>query len=368
MQTGSCQSFTLFSLSPSSFPIYPCYFLEDVNRLLHRRHIYLKVIASLGSSPFISCAFNLQTSPRISALLATSYLNPPCTPCSTQIRLYPQPRHTAVNNLVSMAAKHCGSDPLLTFVYSVSMGTLCPFCSKTFGTRKKYTDHRRTKHGLYRIHDSCMSRFSFCPPVSTQPHTASMNLLTSGAPGVNLRCNVCNDEFSGTPKTIKAHYKRKHRLAVRVSTMIPDLPRSQQTASSSSLPEDVNMEDVDFSGDETASLDMGARGDFLDPQSDDGGDGGNDDDDDDDGEWDMESVVSDAPTEVLLEEDEDDIVPSSFNLSTSADTPPHDDHLELDNELTEESPESEEGPPSPVGVYRSDSELSRLLCLRYFVT
>jgi len=127
------------------------------------------------------------------------------------------------------------------------------------------------------------------------------------------------------------------------------------------MEDDDTPNSVHLSSPAVPLFDAGVRGDSPDPQS--------DDDNDDDNEWDMESMVSDASTEVMLEEDEDDIIPRSFNPSASADTSPHDDRLELDGESPEDSPESEEGPLlPPAGVYQSDSESPRSLRLRYLMT
>lgn len=99
------------------------------------------------------------------------------------------------------------------------------------------------------------------------------------------------------------------------------------------------------------SLSTGAREDSPDPQS------------DEDNEWDMESVGSDASTDILIEEDEDDVVPRSFGLSAFADPLLHGDHLELDEQLLEPKSEEEPSPPS-ASVYGSDSECLHSLHLR----
>lgn len=179
---------------------------------------------------------------------------------------------------------------------------------------------------------------------------------------MDLGCSECDKIFPGTA-TIKGHYLKRHKLTVKVSTIsAPSPPRKMQPTPSPQSNEDADMEDIDNSSLFHPSspvvplIDAKVRGDSPDPQSD-----GNDDNDDDenDDEWDMESVVSDASTEVLLEEDEDDIVPRSFNPLSSADPSLHDDHLEFDEESPDDSPEAEEGLPSPASVYRSDSEFLR---------
>jgi len=208
--------------------------------------------------------------------------------------------------------------------------------------------------------------------------SGSINLLTTGTPDKGLKCNKCGKTCGKTSKAIKNHYLFKHSCAVIVSSKVLTLDHRQQTPSrlpsSSPLTDDIDMEDGDApspvrlpsptqsDNDDTSSpvylpssvvplLNAGVRRDSPDPQS--------DDDDDSDDEWDMESMVSDASTEGFLEEDEDDIVPRSFNPPTSADPSLHDDYLELHEELPEDPPESEEGPLPPAGVYRSDSEYPR---------
>ena len=76
-------------------------------------------------------------------------------------------------------------------------------------------------------------------------------------------------------------------------------------------------------------------------------------DSDGDDEWDAESMFSDASTEILVEEDEDDVVPCSFSLSAPTNPSPP----ELGEQLPELSTSSEEelSPPS-ADVYGSNSE------------
>ena len=101
---------------------------------------------------------------------------------------------------------------------------------------------------------------------------------------------------------------------------------------------------VDLSLPPAHPLDVGAR-DSPDPQS------------DEDDEWDMQSVLSDTSTEVLVDEDEDDVVPRSFNLPTPADAPHSSDHLESSEQLPETFPKSGEEQPLPfAGVFGSDRE------------
>ena len=56
---------------------------------------------------------------------------------------------------------------------------------------------------------------------------------------------------------------------------------------------------------------------------------------DQDEDWEADSSVSDAPTEVLIEEDEDDVVPPSFSF-----------HIQ-DRPLCDENPPSEQLPELP---------------------
>jgi hypothetical protein len=56
---------------------------------------------------------------------------------------------------------------------------------------------------------------------------------------------------------------------------------------------------------------------------------------DQDEDWEADSSVSDAPTEVLIEEDEDDVVPPSFSF-----------HI-LDRPLSDDHPPSEQLPEPP---------------------
>ena len=77
---------------------------------------------------------------------------------------------------------------------------------------------------------------------------------------------------------------------------------------------------------------------------------------DEEDEWDMQSVLSDTPSEALLEEDEDDIVPLSFNLSTAASPSPDNDHSESNEQVPGHTPNPETNQPFPHNrVYGSDS-------------
>jgi len=167
---------------------------------------------------------------------------------------------------------------------------------------------------------------------------------------------MCGVACGKAAAAVKKHYKDKHNCNVTISTTQPTPVPCRQTsprpAPSSPLTEDIDMEDADAVGPSLAApfLDTGAGGDSPDPQS------------DEDDEWDMESVLSDASTEILLNEDEDDVVPRSFNFSIPADPSAYGAHLKLSEQLPELSPSSEEElPPPSANVYGSDSEYLDLL-------
>jgi len=101
-------------------------------------------------------------------------------------------------------------------------------------------------------------------------------------------------------------------------------------------------------------LDTGARGDSPDlgPEEDD--------------EWDEESAFSDACTEVMVDEDEDDIVPPSFSLSTPVDPLSNGEAHNSGEQPSWPSSESKEEQPLPsIGVYGSDSKYPYMLFLRF---
>jgi hypothetical protein len=77
--------------------------------------------------------------------------------------------------------------------------------------------------------------------------------------------------------------------------------------------------------------------------------------------WEAASSVSDAPSEVLVEEDDDDVVPFSFNLSTLARCSDDDDRSTPDEnplDLPPLQPREEPSPGSPT-IYGSDSGFLR---------
>ena len=179
----------------------------------------------------------------------------------------------------------------------------------------------------------------------------------------------------------------EHKLAVSVSSngstsgSSRKTPSSQPSSSSELFSlalspltvttEDTEMEESDVGDDQPVlkapSFDLAAREGIVgrgfdgDDDGDDYGDnyGDDDDDDDDDGdyeEWDTDSELSD--TEVLVNEDYDDVVPRSFDLDLSAPINPLSD---------DGSPGSDEQPPEPLlskeeqsppsaRVFGSDSE------------
>lgn len=261
-----------------------------------------------------------------------------------------------------MAANAVAFAPLLTFVRSVSMASYCTICRKDFNTRKQYTDHRRAMHALFYVRDSGESRLSSLPPrCRLTPTTASTHLLARRMRDKQFLCHECDKPCGKTTTAAKRHYLFKHDRAITISSKDPTpglpLKTSPLSAPSSPLAEDVDMEDDDAAWSvhlpqlAVPSFDVGARGDeSSDPQS------------DEDDEWDIESVLSDASTEVLVEEDEDDVVPRSFSLSAFTDPSLHGDCLKPDGQLPEPSLKSEEEPAPPsAGVYGSDSECLRPL-------
>jgi hypothetical protein len=105
--------------------------------------------------------------------------------------------------------------------------------------------------------------------------------------------------------------------------------------------EDVAMlvDDPPLAG---SSFSVGARGNSVNPEHDDGG-------------WETESAFSDASTDILIEDDEHEVVPPSFTLPTQS----SDEEFLEDGGFPEPpSPPKEEQVPSSAAVYGSDSKRS----------
>lgn len=76
--------------------------------------------------------------------------------------------------------------------------------------------------------------------------------------------------------------------------------------------------------------------------------------------WESASSFSDAPSEVLIEEDDDDVVPSSFNLSALAHCSEDGDRSAPgENPLDHSSQPREEPSPGSPTVYGSNSGFLR---------
>lgn len=258
----------------------------------------------------------------------------------------------------------CSCPPPLICIYLASR-KYCGLCAKDFPDNKSLQCHLRNKHGSCYVKDSCRSFSPSLPPCcSLTPTIASTNLLIKATDGSFL-CHQCSQPCGKGIKPIKGHYLSHHGSSVTVSI------RSIATASSRQIPlhpgpplpiqdsdEDID-EDVDMEDDSAASgihlpsleipfPDTEAGGDSPGPQP------------DEDDEWETGSVLSDTSTEVMIEEDEDDIVPRSFNPQTPADCSPHDDCLELDEQLPKPSSNYEEEPcPLSAAVYGSEGERLR---------
>lgn len=81
------------------------------------------------------------------------------------------------------------------------------------------------------------------------------------------------------------------------------------------------------------------------------------DEDDEDADWDAQSSLSDSPSEILIEGDDDDVVPPSFNFPTpAADHPPDVDRSATEGESNPPSQSEENGLENPRVVYGSDSK------------
>jgi len=223
---------------------------------------------------------------------------------------------------------------VLTCICQVSPGSKanhCILCSKDFGTRKLYTDHFRTKHAPFYVSYSGRFRhFSLPHHRQLTLMLGSTHLLTRGESSSSFRCHTCFVPCGTKPAAVKSHYETEHGLTVSVSSKGPDPTSSRQISSPLALspvlsppPEDADMEDGDFTLPMDVSYSMPppftmeVGGNLEAPGF-------------DEDEWDAGSTFSDASTDILIEDDENDAVPPSFTLPTTVPPRSNDDEESLE--------------------------------------
>ena len=241
----------------------------------------------------------------------------------------------------------------------------CAICVKTFPSRKSYTDHRRAMHGLYYV--TCSS---LCIPVSPLLVTANLplvlggsHLLTKDKPAGSFLCHLCLKSCGRSCDTIKVHYTHAHKLPVAVDIGYPRIPSphpltinttnpfTPSSPNQNSQPEqdlDSEMAEITPTGDDGPQVNMPDLSQPFEPE------------DDNDSDWEVGTSYSDS--EADADDEEDLIVPRSFNLPTSA-SPSFED-LPEDGPLTddemEESSEApgDEDPSVSNSVFASNSRSS----------
>jgi hypothetical protein len=144
---------------------------------------------------------------------------------------------------------------------------------------------------------------------------------------------------------VERHYESEHGISVGVS-MLSTAKKLPSPREPSPLTELSDMEEDDppappaLPSPAAPSIAPEAMDESSDPET------------DEDDEWEEESAFSDASTEIMLGEDDDDIVPSSFNFPTSSDGEPP---ASIDR--LEPPPEAEEDPSPPSSrVFASESQ------------
>ena len=122
-------------------------------------------------------------------------------------------------------------------------------------------------------------------------------------PKGNFTCTICKNPCGTRAGAVKSHYSGAHKAAVEVTfknSSLQKRPRPRSSSPLTSLPSDFDMEDDDFEPHAAA----GGTGNRGAPGC---GDEGSD--------WD--GFYSDASTEIMDEDDDYEVVPTSFTLSTS---------------------------------------------------
>ena len=203
--------------------------------------------------------------------------------------------------------------------------TQCGYCHKVFSTSKKFTDHRRIYHGFYYISYLGLSIPSLLPCTIKLILFLEENhvLRKDKVPGP-LRCHICNGLVPSSCEKVKVHYSAQHGIKVSVNIGYPD-PAATGGDTTTALPPPgidglssgdnhlaiaINTTAADF-----ASEDDSIGEDLVEP------------DNEPAGSWDLDSVYSDFSDGVLENGPEDQVVPSSFTIPSSA-IPPTDDQDE----------------------------------------
>lgn len=172
----------------------------------------------------------------------------------------------------------------------------------------------------------------------------SVDLLIRDKSTGEVRCPMCGDICGRTIAAVKSHYVVQHQRSVSVT--LASLPSTSSrnsvpaSAPPPSLTDDVEMEDTDVF--------ITSAGVMRDLSPDPGVD--------DDEEWDARSDVSDASTEVLVEEDVDDIVPRSFNITAPVCDSSDDEHSVSDKGSSVPPSMPQENLSPPFGVCGTDSK------------
>ena len=203
----------------------------------------------------------------------------------------------------------------------------------------------------------CRCSFSLLNPKTVPSCTLSRKSI-----GGAFQCSLCVKACGRSIKTIKAHLLDSHSLTAIVSFETIDAEPSQQITppveTLAPLVQDVEMEGMaspvmeSSSDDEDCFMDTGSPPLGVEP-----GKGFLASRFSEESEWEEGSNDSDTSTEVLLCEDDDDIVPRSFNLPAPPGSLSYDDGLESEDEAPGSSLEStEEAPPSSACVFSSDSK------------
>ena len=198
--------------------------------------------------------------------------------------------------------------------------TICGYCGRVFSTHKKFIDHRRLHHAFYYISHSGLSTPSLSP--SMVELTLSLDkkfVLTKAKAAGRLVCHMCKVAVPSNCEKIKIHYLKCHDATISVWIDYPPPPTRPVTTGDNPATALLSpVVDGIGSGDHHSVMDIDtATADYA-PEDCSIGDDVVERDDEPADSWELDTVYSDFSDGVLENGPEDQVVPSSFTLPSSA--------------------------------------------------
>ena len=192
-----------------------------------------------------------------------------------------------------------------------------------------YTNHRRLYHGFYYISYCGLSTPSLL--LSAMEFISSLEkiyVLAKDKTLGPLRCHICKKALALSCDKVKIHYSLVHDIKVSATIGYPDPPARPVPVGGDSTAA-LSSPGIDgfLSGDHQPAMDMDTAAADYTPEDCTLGDDPVEPDDEPADSWDLDTVYSDFSDGVLENGPEDQVVPSSFTLPSSA-IPPTDNQDE----------------------------------------